>query len=76
MALIWRANLDAFWARESTTVSGHLGCVRKVLRTQNALALNLLPPIGPWDPEYDHGMGTALCLLEDSLSPGRHEATV
>lgn len=76
MALIRRANLDAFWAREPTTVRGNLGGVRKVLRTQDELGLSLLPPLGPWEDTYDHGMGVALCLLMDSLSPGKHEATV
>ena len=76
LAFIRRANLDAFWAREPATVRGHLGGVRKILRVQNELGLSLLPPVGPWPPGCDHGLGAALCLLHDSLSPGRHEATM
>lgn len=79
MVLIWRAKLDAFWARESTTVRGNLGGIHKVLlQTQeDNLQLNLLPTLSLWEePDYNNDMGAVLCLLEDSLSPGCHKATI
>ena len=76
LVFIRRALLDAFWAREPSTVRGNLSAVKKVLKGQDEFQLHVLPPIGPWSPDFDHGMGPAVMLLNDSLRPGRHEVTV
>ena len=72
LKLIKRANLDMFWSREKSTISGNLGRVKYVLRTWHSLRRQLpLPPITAWPTEDTLGMGTAVIMLEKSLDQGR-----
>lgn len=76
MAYIRRANLLAFWAREAKTISGNLSGVNSFLKTGTKLGLTLLESIGPWPIHFDHGMATAIVILDKTLEPGIHEATI
>jgi hypothetical protein len=72
-AYIRRANLDAFWAREPKTVSGHVREVRASLKTGEELGIPMFGAIGPWPAQYDHGHRTAIAVLAKTRRPGRHE---
>jgi hypothetical protein len=76
LAFIRQANLDAFWAREPATVRGNLREVKSALETGRSMQVIMFPSMGPWPSTYDHGMRTALTLLERSLKPGQHELTL
>ena len=77
MAYIRRVTLDAFWSREPTTVRANLNSLRRVYRTTTKLGMSrLFPPMGPFPIGDVHGMGPAIAMLDKSLDPGRHTATV
>ena len=76
MAFIRRACLDAFWAREPSTVSGHVRSVGELVLAGDDLDMPILPAIGPWPSDYDHGMRGAVAILRKSLAIGWHEPTV
>jgi hypothetical protein len=70
---IRRANLDALWAREPSTVAGN---VRKVRRALDLSAAHDMPPpfppLGPFPVEDVLGYGAALVMLWDSLDQGQY----
>ena len=76
LAFIRRANLDAFWAREPSTIAGNLREVLLTISTGRDLQIPMFGPLGPWPLTYDHGMRTAIAVLDRTLQPGRHEATL
>jgi hypothetical protein len=51
--LIRRANLDAFWSRELTTIGQNLSKVNRVLQISHELGLDKppVPRLGPWPVE-------------------------
>ena len=70
--LIKRANLDMFWSREQSTVSGNVGRIKSVMKSWHSLRRQLpLPPVTPWDVKDEMGMGVALTMLSKSLEKGR-----
>jgi hypothetical protein len=78
IALIRRANLDAFWSREPTTIGHNLSKVNRLLQIAQELGLDKppVPRLGPCPVEDDFGMGDAIVLLKHSLDPGVTETTV
>jgi hypothetical protein len=73
-----RANLDAFWARESNTVNNNL---RDAVRMEGKVASRLgipsiTPPMGPFPVEDKFGMAAAIATLDRSLDPGIYEEHV
>jgi hypothetical protein len=76
--LIRRANLDAFWSREPTTIGHNLSKVNRVLQISHELGLDKppVPRLGPWPVEDKFGMGAAVVLLKHSLDPGLTETSV
>jgi hypothetical protein len=76
--LIRRANLDAFWSREPTTISQDVSKVNRALQISHELGLDKpsIPRLGPWPVEDKFGMGAAIVLLKHSLDPGLTGTTV
>ena len=72
MTLLRRANLDLFWSRETSTVVGNLGKVKKVISMwKDRNRYSPLPAITPWPETDSMGMSTAISMLEHSLKKGR-----
>ena len=74
-----RANLDAFWSRESSTVKANLCGVIRVHQSLDKFELpehSVLPKMGPYPIEDSLGAGSAVTVLDRSLDPGKHEDTV
>lgn len=74
---IRRANLDAFWARESSTVSKNLNVLFRAHLCFERLNLNsTVHHLGPF-PLYDSfGMLPAIAVLDKSLDKGKYEEFV
>jgi hypothetical protein len=76
---IRRANLDAFWARESSTVIGN---ARELGRMENNADLigidadRFFPYSGPFPVEDHQGIRVACTVLIRSLDPGKNELNV
>jgi hypothetical protein len=75
---IRRANLDAFWARETNTVNNNLrDAVRMESKISGRLGLpSVTPPMGPFPLEDKFGMAAAIATLDRSLDPGIYEEHV
>ena len=74
---IRRANLDAFWARETGTVKNTKRDVASIIRNTASFGLkNVLPKMGPFPVIDSHGMGLAVCMLRRSLDTGKNERTI
>jgi hypothetical protein len=72
-----RANLDAFWSRESTTVASNLREAIRMERTSSRLGYpSVTPAMGPWKLADDLGMKAAMAVLDRSLDKGVYEDTV
>ena len=72
MALLRRVNLDLFWSRESSTITGNFGKVKKVMDLwSDRNNHGPLPAITPWEEADTMGMSTAISMLEHSLDMGR-----
>ena len=70
--MLRRANLDLFWSRESSTIAGNLGKVRKVMDMwKDRNHHGPLAAITPWEETDAMGMRTAITMLEHSLDKGR-----
>ena len=77
MAFIRRANLDALWAREPSTVSANLREAIRMEKFTSELDLpSVTPPMGPFPLNDDFGMLPAIALLDRSLAPGIHSEYV
>jgi hypothetical protein len=75
--MIRRANLDAFWSREKSSVGASLReAVRMEKMTKRLGMPCITPPMGPWPLEDVLGMKVALAVLDRSLDKGVYEATV
>ena len=74
LKFIRRANLDALWSREKSTVKSNLGQERKASKMRKNLGLPSpnYPDRGPWPLGDSVGMTTCLVLLEASVQPGVH----
>jgi hypothetical protein len=74
MKLIRRANLDACWAREPSTVAGNLGQARKMEKIGDEIGFDSVSPkMGPFPVEDSFGMKIACTILHRTLDPGKHE---
>ena len=76
---ITRANLDAFWARRSSTVKGNLLEVIRVMKILKDLRIeNPCPdtPRGPFPVEDVQGMVPAMVSLQRSMDHGRNSKTI
>jgi hypothetical protein len=78
MKLIRRANLDALWSREPTTVSSTLLNCRQGARIAGALGFGsqLFRPMGPFPLSDTFGMGAAIVMLQSLLNPGKYDSHV
>ena len=76
---IRRANLDAMWSREASTIRGLHGELLRMSRKAKTLGINprrFYPAMGPLPVEDKDGMGVACCVLMRSLDGGKNESTV
>lgn len=70
---IRRANLDALWGRETSTVLANTRQMHQLLETWKLVGIPPpLPPLGPFPMEDIHGVGVAISMLLRSLNPGRY----
>ena len=76
LKMIRRANLDALWSREPSTVRGTLNMCRQGGRIAGGLGFRdqLFRPMGPHPLEDTFGMGAAVVMLQQSLSPGKYDS--
>jgi len=69
--VVTRAILDAFWARLSKTVAGHVREVKLMLKYGHIFDMEPFPPLGSW-PLYQHlGMLQAIMVVMRSREKGR-----
>ncbi len=75
LCCIIRANLDAFWARESDTVNANCRNLDQLIKLWKGVDMTpkVLPPLGPYPNEDVFGMSVAVAMLMKSLQPGRHD---
>lgn len=75
---IRRAQLDAFWATEPTTVSKNLSELRRGANIAGALGCKhgMFRPMGPYPLEDTFGMGPAVVMLQLSLKAGLNDKHV
>jgi len=74
---IRRANLDAFWARETSTVKKNLSVLLRAERCFERLDMTpVSPPLGPFPLEDSLGMKSAIAVLDKSLDKGLYEELV
>jgi hypothetical protein len=78
LKLIRRANLDALWSREPSTVRGNLTSCRQGADIAASLGFKdkLFRPMGPFPLEDTFGMAAALVMLQSSLKPGKNDKFV
>ena len=79
MRNIRRANLDAMWSREPTTITQNRYQLDQFLKKGVVLGLKgdqIFAPFGPMPLEDRDGLAAACCLLERSLDSGKNEATI
>ena len=73
LSLIRRANLDMFWSRDSSTVSGIRGNTKELIRRAKTYGRKIpLSPMSPWPVDDLEGMGVVLAMLEKSVEKGRN----
>lgn len=71
---IRRANLDALWAREPSTVRKNLDECKRAVKIGQALGLRSpFLPMGPFPVEDKFGMGAAVVMLQRSLDKGSYK---
>jgi hypothetical protein len=73
LEFVVRAILDAFWGRETTTVTKNLSEARRMERTFSRLRM----PLGtlsmwPFPLSDDMGMQAAVAVLDRSMDPGKY----
>ena len=73
MLCIRRANLDAFWSRERTTVERNWREMKSLIATSKTMGLHKpLPQRGPFRIADDVGMNVACVMLMKTLRDGRN----
>jgi hypothetical protein len=74
MCCIIRANLDALWSREPSTIGGNRRGMEQLLQIwkQTGIKDHVLPPLGPHPTQDTFGMAAAVGMLVKSTQPGRH----
>lgn len=69
-----RANLDAFWGRESSTVSKNLSVLLRTERCFDRLGMpSAVEHLGPFPLTDTMGMKAAIAVLDKSLDKGKYE---
>ena len=77
LALLRRANLDAFWARQRTTVERMVTELNRMRQLEVSFGMETnIPPRGPFPVKDTFGAGLAICMLQRSLDVGKNVATV
>lgn len=73
LCCIRRANLDAMWGRETSTIRSTVQAVQKTISLLNSLGIEPeYPALGPFPVTDQLGYGVALAMLLKSLEPGRY----
>jgi hypothetical protein len=74
VAMIRRANLDMFWSREASTVSGMYRVYEQAFRASEVLGIRTSVHIQrkPWPLEDKIGFGDAMVILWQSLQEGKN----
>ena len=74
LCCIRRANLDALWGRETTTVEANVRSARQMLSLWKKVDLTpTFPSLGPFAVEDSMGYGVAVAMLLKSLEGGRYQ---
>jgi hypothetical protein len=75
MCCLVRANLDACWSRETTTIDANRRNLAQLIKIWKQMGVlpHVLPPLGPHAPQDLFGMAAAVAMLSKSTQPGRHE---
>ena len=77
LEFIRRANLDAFWARETNSVKANSQVAKRAFKPETKFGFrHLFPPMGPFPLMDTFGMKLAVTVLDRSLDKGKHEAFV
>ena len=74
-----RANLDAIWAREPSTIESNRREWRRLEQTGEdkfGFPAGVCKSMGPFPLEDTMGMKLACCLLDRSLHPGNNEERI
>ncbi len=75
LCCIWRANLDALWGRESSTVYVNLRGIKHLICLWDKVDVSpTLPCLDPFPVQDSLGMGLAIIMLLKSLEPGKCNA--
>jgi hypothetical protein len=75
--MVRQVNLDAFWSRESSTVTSNLRELVRMEKTTKRLGLPcVMPPLGPWPLEDNLGMKSVMAVLDRLLDKRVYEDTV
>ena len=70
-----RANLDAFWSREPSTVSSNRREMDKMVKISEELGVDPpFVPLGPFPTMDIQGVSVAVHMLRRSLDPGKYAA--
>jgi len=75
LCLLRRCNLDAFWARETSTVAANRRNLDQLIRTwDDVVGLTpALPALGPFPDKDVFGVSVAVAMLVKSLQPGKYQ---
>jgi hypothetical protein len=77
LELMRRANLDAFWGRETSTVKSKLRAGLRIEKTMTRLGTPCVNgPMGPFPLKDEFGMQAAIAVLDRSLDEGKHNVNV
>ena len=72
LSLLRRANLDAFWSREPSTVAGFLGHVKYIIKAGREIGITIpLEKMEPW-PLSDRSFGSGIATIGLTKSLGTH----
>ena len=73
---IRRANLDAFWSRQTSTTLANLGLIKQMRKYELQRGVHIVPDRGAFPLNDTFGMGLAIVLLSKSLEKGRNSEYV
>ena len=77
LGILRRANLDAFWARQRSTVARTVTELNRLRQLEMDFGIKTgIPRRGPFPVEDTFGAGLALCMLQRSLDLGKNAPTV
>jgi hypothetical protein len=75
MCCIIRANLDALWSRETSTIGVNQRGMEQLvqIRKKTGIKEHVLPPLGPHPPRDTFGMAAVVAMLVKSTQPGKND---